>query len=96
MAMLRLIWPAPRVVPRHLSEDDFIREFTALAERGFVGLPTGPLVVEGLDAQFRVAWRAHYKSVSGLSQLLRQLCDEREVRRRARSERGGHRTGGSP
>jgi hypothetical protein len=96
MAMLRLIWPAPRVPPRNLTEDEFISEFSVLADRDFAGLPPGPVVVEGLDAQYRVAWRAHYKNARGLSQLLRQLCEERDVRLRERAGQSRASKGGSP
>jgi hypothetical protein len=80
MAMLRLTWPAQHAPWRHLSEDAFISEFEPLAAQDFAGLPEGPVVVEGLDAKYRVAWRAHYKSAQGLAQLLKQLLEERAVK----------------
>jgi hypothetical protein len=90
MTMLRLTWSASRTAVRYLSEDEFISQFSELiACAGDGGLPPGPVLVEGLDEQSRVAWRAHYASAHGLAQLHRQLCEEREIRlRRAQLNQG--------
>jgi hypothetical protein len=79
--MLRLTWAAAGPSPVLLSDDEFIREFEPLAERDFAGAPAGTLIVEGLDAQQRVCWSAHYKSVHGVVALLRQLREERQLAR---------------
>jgi hypothetical protein len=68
-----------RAFARTFERDEFIREFEPLAERNFAGVPAGTLLVEGLDAQQRVCWSAHYKSVHGVVALLRQLREERRL-----------------
>jgi hypothetical protein len=73
MRMLRLCWPNRRAPTRRLSTADFINEFGDYGRRDWARLPSGPVLVEGFDVQFRVAWRAYYKSACGLEQLVRQL-----------------------
>jgi hypothetical protein len=82
--MLRVTWRESSLRPRVLSEEDFLREFEALASRDFVGSPTGQLLVEGLDAQHRVAWCGHYRSARELGVLVRQLREERAWREKRR------------
>jgi hypothetical protein len=79
--MLRLTWRESSLRPRLLSEEEFIREFEPLAERDFAGAPAGAVLVEGLDAEHRLTWRGHYKSADELRALLRQLKEERALRR---------------
>lgn len=81
--MLRLTWRSTVAPPRLLREDDFIREFEALAAQGFAGAPPGPVRIEGLDEAGRVAWTGHYRGAEGLRALLRQLVEERDKGLRA-------------
>ena len=76
--MLRLVWRSTSVPPRLLSEDEFIREFSALAAQGFAGAAPGAIRVEGLDEAGRLAWTGHYRSAEGLRALLHQLLEERD------------------
>ncbi len=63
--------------PRVLSEDEFIREIEQLEASGFAGQAPGPVNIDGLDADGRVCWHAHYTSVRQLADLKQQLLSER-------------------
>jgi hypothetical protein len=78
--MLRVTWRAAQATPRLLSEDELMSELERMAATGFSGLPSGPIVVEGLDRLQRLAWCAHYKTAPELEALLRQLREERSFR----------------
>jgi hypothetical protein len=50
--------------------EQFLREVTALRERGFVDAPRGPLTLEALDQDGRLCWRAYYTSFQLLADEL--------------------------
>ena len=65
--------------PRVLSEDEFIREIEQLEAAGFATALPGPVSVEAFDGEGRVCWRAYYASMERLTELAKQLAQERKV-----------------
>ncbi len=87
--MIRWIWRAAPTPLRTLTEDQFIAELLRLVECAFEGAPEGPVIIESLDAQQRVLWRAYYRQPHQLLGLARQLFDERALRERAQARASG-------
>jgi len=77
--MLRITLPREPSARRTLTEDEFIEEIEGLQVGGFADAPLGPVTVEALDAEGRVAWRAYYGSFARLGQLARELLAERSL-----------------
>jgi hypothetical protein len=87
--VLRLTWDRGSTRRRLMTQGEFIREFQGLKDEEWSALPAGPILVEGLDRDQRLAWCGHYKDAQGLRKLLRQLVAETAFAELAQSRSAG-------
>jgi hypothetical protein len=66
-----------RTETRLVSEDELARELEAHSQDGFLGVPEGPITIEGIDEQGRLCWRAYY---SDWKSLAFDVASERSIR----------------